>query len=61
MAATPSEITAELLIRFPGSKEPTVVGTVTIPVRFELAEDGSVNVTTDLSVFARIAKAAEES
>lgn len=57
MAATPTEIKAELLIRFPGSEKTTLVGTVTIPLTFAAAGDGFVNVTPDLSVFERTAEA----
>jgi hypothetical protein len=57
MAATPSEIKAELLIRFPGSEQTTAIGTVTIPLKIVPAGDGFATVTPDLSVFERMAEA----
>lgn len=57
MAVMPTEIKAELLIRFPGSEKTTLVGTVTIPLTFASAGDGFVNVTPDLGVFERMAEA----
>lgn len=48
MAATSSEIKAELLLRFPGC-EPIPVGTFAFPMTMVPAGEGFMNVSVDLS------------